>query len=186
MKVLFLGPQGSGKSTQAKLVAEKLAVPYIEMGQLLREKASGNDTEAGDIRQALEAGNLVADPITVKALHDRLAKRDCQNGYVLDGYPRNYAQLEGLPAGIDKVFYIQIPDDESVKRLINRGRVDDSLDVITQRLAVFHKETEPLLAYFRQEGILFEINGQRTIDEIHQEIAEKVNTNESHKEASGN
>lgn len=181
IKIIILGGQGSGKSTQAKLLAEKLAVPYIEMGQVLREKARGNDTEAGDIRQALEAGNLVADHITVKTLHDRIVKRDCQNGFVLDGYPRNYAQLEGLPKDINKVFALKVSDSEAIKRLIARARPDDSLDLIQRRLELYHAETEPLLAYFRQERILEEVDGKRTIEEIHQEIVEKVNKNESHK-----
>lgn len=175
MRIIILGPQGSGKSTQAKLLAAKLAVPYIEMGQLLRDKMQGNRQEAGEIRQALEVGDLVPDQITVKILHERLFKKDCQRGYVLDGYPRNYAQLEGLPKDIDKILNIEIPDQEAIARLIKRGRHDDRLDTIARRLDLYHKETKPLLTYFRQEGILEEVDGHATIDKIHQEIVEKVN-----------
>lgn len=171
MKILFLGPQGSGKSTQAKLVAQKLDLPYIEMGQLLREKSNGSDTEAGDIRQALEVGDLVPDIITIKTLQERLETSDCKNGFVLDGYPRNYAQLEGLPSGIDKVFYFKIADEEAVKRLIDRGRHDDTLEVISRRLELFHRESEPLLTYFRQQGNIVEVDGSQSIDQIKEEIA---------------
>ena len=170
MKIIFFGAQGSGKSTQAKMVAGELSLPYIEMGQLLREKTKDTNNQAGEIRQTLEAGNLVPDTIAIKTLQERLSQADCKNGFVLDGYPRNYAQLEGLPQGIDRVFYIDIPDSVSVKRLIDRGRHDDSLDVITRRLELFHKETEPLLAYFRQEKIIEEINGQRSIEQTYQDI----------------
>lgn len=170
MKLIFLGIQGSGKSTQAKLAAEKLAVPYIEMGQLLRARSKDTDKDALEIKRALEIGNLVPDYITVKVLKDRLKKADCLGGYVLDGYPRNYAQLEGMPPDIDKVFYIKIPDEVGLKRLITRAREDDTLDVITRRMHLFHQVTEPLLAYFKQKQILVEIDGQRSVEEIHQDI----------------
>jgi adenylate kinase len=174
MKIIFLGGQGSGKSTQAKMLAQELGLPYIEMGQLLREKSKEEDTEAGEVRQALEIGNLVPDSIAVKILQERVAQNDCQAGYVLDGYPRNYAQLEGLPDDIDLVFYVKVADNEAISRLIKRGREDDSLDVITRRLELYHKETEPLLAYFNQENKLQEVGGERSIEEIHEDIKKRL------------
>lgn len=173
-KIIFLGAQGSGKSTQAKLLSQKLGLSYIEMGQIFRDKAQKNDPDSGEIRQALNKGNLVPDHIAIKSLKERVAKRDCQNGYVLDGYPRNYAQLEGLEENIDKVFYIKIPENIGLKRLIDRARYDDNLDVITRRLEVYRQETEPVLAYFRQKGILEEIDGQKSIEEVHQDIVSKL------------
>ena len=174
MKIVVLGSQGSGKSTQAKLLAQKLKIPVIEMGQIFRDKSKGNDIEAGQVRQALESGNLVPDQIAIKTLQKRLARSDCKNGYVLDGYPRNYAQIEGLPTDIDKVIVIRVSDQEGIKRLIQRLRKDDSLDIITQRLAIYHKETEPLLTYFRNKGILVEIDGEKSSEQVHQEIVEKL------------
>lgn len=174
MKIIFLGAQGSGKSSQAKMLAVKLNLPYIEMGQLLRDKAQKSDNEAGEIKQALEVGNLVPDTITIGLMKNRVSQNDSQNGYILDGYPRNYAQIEGLPQDIDKVFYIQVSDNEGIKRLIARGRHDDSLDVITRRLELYHRKTEPLLTYFRQQGNLEEINGERTLQEVHQDIVSKL------------
>ncbi len=174
MKIIFIGTQGSGKSTQAKMLAQVVGFPYIEMGQLLRDKSKGLDTEAGEIREALKVGDLVHDKITVKTLQERIAKSDCNNGFVLDGYPRNYAQLEGLPSGIDRVFFIAIPDQEAIRRLVSRGRADDSLDVITRRLENFHRQSEPLLTYFRQQGILEEIDGLRTIQGIHGGVLERI------------
>lgn len=174
MKLVVLGSQGSGKSTQAKLLAKKLNVPAIEMGQILRDKAKGSDLEAGEIIQALETGNLVPDHITIKTLHDRLAKNDCKNGFVLDGYPRNYAQLEGLPTDIGKVIDIKVSDQEGIRRLIGRSRHDDSLDIITKRLAIYHKDSEPLLTYFKNKGILIEVNGEKTPEEVHNEVLLKL------------
>lgn len=173
-KIIFLGSQGSGKSTQARMLAQYLAYPYIEMGQLLRDKSRETSTEGGITRQALEVGDLVPDQITIAALKERLAKNDCQKGFILDGYPRNYAQLEGLPPDIDKVFYIKVSDDQAVKRLIERGRHDDSLDVIERRLELYHRESEPLLLYFRNQGKLEEIDGERTIDEIHHDVVTRL------------
>ena len=174
MKIVILGSQGSGKSTQAKLLAQKLNIPSIDMGQMLRDKAKGSDLEAGQVREALEEGNLVPDNITIKTLQERLAKNDCKNGYVLDGYPRNYAQLEGLPPDIEKVISVKVSDEEGIRRLIDRSRHDDSLDVVTKRLAIYHKETEPLLTYFRNKGILIEIDGEKKLEQVHLDIVEKL------------
>src|SRR3989338_938955 len=142
MKIIFLGNQGSGKSTQARVVAQKLGLPCIEMGQLLRDKAKDDDREGIEVNQALEVGELVPDVLAIKVFKERVAKSDCKNGYVLDGYPRNYAQLEALDLDIDKVFFIQVSDQEGLKRSISRARHDDTLTVLTKRLEVYHKNTE--------------------------------------------
>ena len=174
MKIIFLGSQGSGKSTQAQLVAKKLNLPCIEMGQLFRDKAKDKDSQAQEIKRALDVGELVPDEIAIKTLHDRLLKADCVRGYVLDGYPRNYAQLEGLEKDIDKVFNIKLSDHEGIKRSINRARTDDNLQVLTRRLKLYHQKTEPLLAYFGQKGILEEIDGDRTVEEVAGDIQKRL------------
>jgi adenylate kinase len=174
MKIIFLGSQGSGKSTQAKLAAQKLHLPWIEMGQLLRDRVQTNDQVAAEIRKALEIGNLAPDNVVIKTLQERLTQPDCSNGYVLDGFPRNYAQLEGLNPDIDKVFYIQVSDPEGIERLMKRARSDDTLSVITKRLENYHKQTKPLLDYFRQKGLLAEIDGERTIEEIEKDIKARI------------
>lgn len=170
MKIIFLGAQGSGKSTQAQRLAEKLNLPCLEMGQLLRDKAQSNDSQSLEIRESLQAGNLVADEITTKTLEDRIQLPDCQNGFILDGYPRNYAQLAATPKDINLVFYINISDRSAFSRLLNRGRADDTMDLISRRLELYHKSTEPLLAYFKQQNILEELNGEKSIEEIQTEI----------------
>jgi len=174
MKIIFLGSQGSGKSTQAKLVAQKLSLPWIEMGQLLRDRAQANDQIASEIKKALDIGNLAPDNLVIRTLQERLAQPDCANGYVLDGFPRNYAQLEGLDQDINKVFYIKVSDPEGINRLVKRSRSDDTLAIITKRLVNYHKLTQPLLDYFREKGIFTEIDGERTIEEIEKDINKRI------------
>jgi len=174
MKFIFLGSQGSGKSTQAKLLAERLKLPCIEMGQLFRDKSKSANQDGPDIKRALDVGNLVPDSLAIKTLHERLLRPDCNKGYILDGYPRNYAQLEGLDKDIDRVFYVKVSDRESSRRLLSRGRADDNLDVLTRRLNIYHKETEPLLGYFREQGILEEIDGERPVELIAEDIAKRL------------
>lgn len=175
MKVIFLGSQGSGKSTQAKLLAQKLSLPYIEMGQVFRDRADNLDDLAAKIKKALASGNLVDDEVATTTLKDELKKPQFQNGYILDGYPRNSVQLAALEPDIDKVFYIKVSDEKAVERLLLRRREDDTRKALQKRLEIYHNQTEPLLAIFKQKGNLEEINGQNSIEEIHREIFKKIN-----------
>src|SRR3990167_5854125 len=154
MKFILLGPQGSGKSTQAKMLANKYGIPHIEMGQLLRDKMQETDHDAKLVREAMEGGTLVPSEITIRTLNSRLSKSDCNRGFVLDGYPRNEEQIQNLPEGIDKVIYVNVPDDEAVARLSKRARADDTPQVLLKRLDIYHQETEPLLTHFRERGSL--------------------------------
>jgi len=174
MKIIFLGVQGSGKSTQAKLAAEKLDLPYIEMGQLFRDKKNDNDEDAEKIRETVDKGNLVPDELATRTLKQRLASHDCINGYVLDGYPRNDAQFAALDKDIDRVFNIKISDEEAIKRLLLRGRHDDTKESLQKRMEWHHGQTEPLIARFREMGILEDVEGERTIEEITQDIENRM------------
>ena len=172
MKFVFLGPQGSGKSTQAKLLAQKLSIPYFEVGQLLREKSQESDSLATEIKKALDQGHLVPDEITNSIVKKKTS--NAKGGYVLDGYPRNSIQFAELDPDITKAFYVKVSDEESIKRLVKRGRSDDTAQVLSKRLEIYHGETEPLLIDFRNKGILDEVNGERPISEIHEEIMARV------------
>lgn len=174
MKIIFLGIQGSGKSTQAKLLSDKLALPYIEMGQLFRDKAKESNRQAQRIKETIGVGNLVPDEIAIQTLKARIASVDCQKGFILDGYPRNQAQLEALPADIDKVFYVQVSDGEAIRRLTARGRHDDNAQFIERRIAIFKEQTQPLLDHFKKMGILTAVDGGQTIEAVHGEILRRL------------
>lgn len=166
--------QGSGKSTQAKKLAEDLNLPYVEMGQLLRDKSRDSDDIAKKIQKALSTGKLVENQITIDCLKNKLSQPGFEKGYVLDGYPRNKNQLTALDPDISKVFYINVPDVEATKRLSARGRHDDSPDLIQNRIKIYHQESEPLLEYFKEKGLLDEIDGQRSIEEVAKDISERI------------
>lgn len=174
MKAIFLGVQGSGKSTQAKQLAKYLNIPYVEMGQLLRDKSQGASDQAKQIKDTLSAGNLVKNQITIDILRDRISKDDCQKGFILDGYPRNKQQLQNMPSGVDKVFFINVPDEEANRRLLVRGRHDDTRQFIKRRIELFHKETKSIIDHFRNLGILIEIDGLPSIEQIHKDIITKI------------
>lgn len=166
--------QGSGKSTQAKILSEKLNVPYVEMGQVLRDKSQEESEIGHKIKQALDAGVLVDNQITIEALNEKLGGDEFKNGFVIDGYPRNQLQLENLPQGIDKVFYIKVSKDENLKRLTSRGRYDDTPQLIEKRIEIYLKETEPLLDYFKKLNILDEVDGERSIEEIAADLQNRI------------
>lgn len=174
MKIIFLGVQGSGKSTQAKLLAGDLSLPYIEMGQLFRDKKKADDEDAKKIRDTIDHGQLVPDELATRTLKERLNQKDCINGYVLDGYPRNKAQFAALDKDIDIVFHVSISDSEAIRRLLLRGRYDDTQDALKKRMGWHHSETEPLLTKFKEQGILKEVNGERTIEEVNKELKSLV------------
>lgn len=170
MKILLIGPQGSGKSTQAKLLANSLQIPYISTGDIFRKIA----LEDQRIKQILDSGGLVDDETTVELVRQRLAQVDCQNGFILDGYPRNLEQAETIDLNFDKVFYINVPEEEVLKRLLRRGRTDDTAESIKKRLELYYSQTQPRLDYYKRLGILVEVDGRGQIQTVQDEIKKSL------------
>lgn len=169
-KILFIGPQGSGKSTQGKMLAEYLNIPYLGMGDIFRS-ISKKESAAGErIRRILEAGNLVDDKTAAKLVTKRLNDSLFGKGFILDGFPRTLEQSTLFDPNFDMVFYLNVAKEELIKRLLSRGRLDDTEQSISKRLDNYFKQTEPLLSLYRQKGILKEINGLGSIEEIQQKI----------------
>ncbi len=178
----MLGPQGSGKGTQATLLAKKLGVPALSMGQLLRDEIATGSDLGKEIDAIINGqGKLVPDTMALEVLKRRLAKPDVSGGYVLDGYPRNAAQYRVF-ADVDQpthVLLVDIPRADSLARLTKRaeleGRVDDKPELINTRLDIYENETKPILEEYRKAGVLHEIDGMGTVDEVAERIAAVLN-----------
>lgn len=172
MRILFIGSQGCGKSTQAKLLSKSLKIPLISTGEIFRQMADANEM----IRKILDEGRLMADKTTSDIVKDRLQEKDCQNGFIIDGYPRNLEQLRLEDPKFDLVFYLDLPKEQVVARLVKRGREDDTPESIRVRLELYYKQTKPLLDYYSKLGILREIDGEGDIDKVYSRIRAALET----------
>ena len=170
MKITILGPQGSGKTTQAKLLAEKLNLPVIDIGQLIRTSFDELTFENRQAYKLMKQGQLVPNDYAAKLLQERLSQLDCKNGYILDGYPRSLAQLELFDTKTDKVIFISVADIEAIKRLKARGRIDDTDEAIKNRLAWYHSKTSQVLNYYKAKGILHVIPSQEKTEQTFTQI----------------
>lgn len=169
-RILLIGPQGSGKSTQAELLAKYLNVPRISTGDIFRRLSQRDSQEARAIKQILSSGNLIDDKTTAKLVEQRLKEIDAKTGFILDGYPRNIQQKNLFNPQFDQVIYLRVPDEEVTKRLMARGRTDDTPASIKTRLNLYYQQTQPLLNYYRNQGILTKVNGIGDVSEIQNEI----------------
>lgn len=197
MKLILLGAPGAGKGTQAEVICKALNIPAISTGNIIRE-ALAQGTEMGlKAKSFMDAGQLVPDDVVIGIIKERLAKDDCANGFILDGFPRTIPQAEALDAMgviIDKVIDIEVPDEKIAARMSGRRvckdcgssyhleykapkaegvcdacegeliqRKDDAPETVLERLAVYHKQTEPLKDYYSKKGILRIVEGQEEI-----------------------
>jgi len=177
MRLIFLGPPGSGKGTQAKLLAERLGVPAISTGDMLRD-AVRRGTPLGRRAQAImEAGDLVPDDVVIGLVRERTALPDARNGFLLDGFPRTIEQakaldriLEGNGASVDGVINLLVPEGTLVERLLGRaaleGRSDDRRETVAERLRVYRERTAPLVEYYRGLGLLYDVDGSGSAEEV--------------------
>ena len=182
IKVVFLGPPGAGKGTQAVRIAKKYNVPHISTGDILRA-AVKEGTELGKLAKSyMDRGELVPDDVIIGIIRERLSQPDVrERGFILDGFPRTIAQAEALDEllakmelPLDKVIYLNVDDEEIVKRLLARGRADDTEEVIRNRLKVYREQTAPLVDYYTEKGLLVEIYGVGEIEEITKKIEESL------------
>ncbi len=176
MKIILIGIQGAGKSTQGNLLSEKLKIPYLSTGHIFRELAKGKTPEGRYIKETINAGYLLPDEKTLSIVSNYLHRAEYEKGYILDGFPRTNAQAKAFENGIDKVVYLKVSDKEALWRLSGRDdvREDDTLKAIRKRINLFHEFTEPVLDFYRGKGILVEIDGEKSIDEILQEILSEL------------
>lgn len=179
MKIILIGIQGAGKSTQGNLLSQKLTIPYLSTGHIFRDLAKEHTKLGRHIKEVMNAGYLISDEQTLKIVSEYLKRPEYQKGYILDGFPRTLVQAQKFKNGIDKVIYLSVSDSEALKRLSFRngqGREDETPPAIKRRIELFHKLTRPVLHYYRDKGKLFTVDGEKSIEEIHTEIMEKVNS----------
>ena len=187
MNILLLGPQGSGKGTQAARIAQEFALAHISTGEMLRHAIAAETPLGAAVKPIVESGELVPDELMIGLIRERLDEEDTREGFILDGFPRTMAQAEALDSmlgeigrELDIVFELQVPDEVSMQRLTKRaveeGRKDDSPAGIARRLAEYHDKTKPLVGYYRLRGNLVGVHGDRPIDEVFREIQEALQT----------
>ena len=174
MKILLIGPQGSGKSTQADLLADCLKVPKITIGDIYRKLAQEDNEEGRRINAILSAGQLVDDQTTSKIVQNRLNQPDCGEGYIVDGYPRTLEQARLFDPQYDRVFYLKLAEEVAIERLLKRGREDDTRELIKKRLDLYYLQTQPLLDHYGNLGNLVEINADGSIEEVASQIRSYV------------
>ena len=183
--MLILGPQGSGKGTQAKRIAAKYGVPHVATGDMLRE-AMAQGTELGlRVKPIYDAGALVPDELMVDLIRERLSQADTAPGFVLDGFPRTLGQAEALDAmlgdigrRLDAILELVVPEQVAVDRMLARadleGRSDDTPEAIHKRLDLYYEQTEPVVEHYRATGKLVGIHGDRTVVEVFREIQDAL------------
>lgn len=181
VRLLIVGPPGAGKGTQAARIAERFGIPTISTGDIFRANIA-NETELGKrVKQIVDAGDYVPDSLTNELVTDRLSEADATTGFLLDGYPRTPDQVRYLDEllsshghKLDAVLRLVADQEEIVRRLTQRaheqGRADDSEDAIRHRQEVYQRETAPVLELFRERGLLLEVDGLGTVDQVTERI----------------
>ncbi len=185
LRIVMLGPPGSGKGTQAARLEAPLGIPAISTGDMLRLAVAEGSQLGSRVESVMNAGDLVGDELMAEVVKDRLAQDDAAKGFLLDGYPRTASQVETLDGiletigvELDHVVFIDAPEEELVARALARQRADDTEDVIRERLRVYRSKTEPLVDAYRQRGLLRSIAGDQSIDEVGAEILTALGVDE--------
>ena len=183
MNFIILGPQGSGKGTQAKLLADKLGLTHISTGELIRKEISSGSEFGRLLKEKIDQGDLVSDAELFSILEKAPLNGD--KGFILDGTPRNLFQAKELEnvfkkvgVNLDMVLYLSLPREDSIKRMVKRAEIehrsDDNIDAINKRLDIYEKDTVPVIDYYRSKGKLIEIDGRPDIDTIFKDICSQL------------
>tara|TARA_B100001029_G_C15011111_1_gene424295 strand:+ start:405 stop:953 length:549 start_codon:yes stop_codon:yes gene_type:complete len=180
VNIILFGPPGSGKGTQAVNICENLRIPHLSTGDMLREAVASGSDIGKKAKEIMENGGLVSDEIVLSIVKERIAFKDCSNGFVLDGFPRTIKQANGLDSLLDvsqKIEYvlrIKVDEEDIIKRLIERGRSDDKPETIKNRFKTYNSQTQPLIPFYENRKILFNINGMQEIEKVFEDIKKVI------------
>jgi len=177
MRLILLGAPGSGKGTQAEILAERIGVPSISTGEMLRRAVAAGSELGNKVRAIMSTGELVDDDTMAAVVRERLGQADAEVGFILDGYPRTLGQADTLASildakswSLDAVVHIEVPEEELITRALARQRADDQEEVIRQRQRVYLQQTQPLIDHYEGQGLLCAINGHQAIDEVAHDV----------------
>ncbi len=182
MRLIFLGPPGAGKGTQASILAENLGILHISTGELLRKERKDKTKRGVEAQSYIDRGALVPDRVVMEIVHEQLTKPEAKKGWILDGFPRNVSQagvLDGLLMGMAQQTYncvisFEVPENVLIERLKKRGRTDDTLEVLRNRLKSYHEETAPLIDFYSDRKKLEIINGFMSRESVASALKEVV------------
>ena len=185
MRILLLGPQGSGKGTQAERISRTYGIPHIATGDMLRAAMAAGTELGRKVKPIYDAGELVPDDLMIDLIRERLSQPDAEDGFVLDGFPRTLEQAEALDdmllelgSPLDVVFDLQIDEPTTVRRLLDRagkeGRADDTPEAIAKRLQLFRDATLPVIEHYRAQGKVVGVHAGGTVNEVFNEIQEAL------------
>lgn len=178
MKIVLVGIQGAGKSTQGNLLSEKFDIPYLSSGHVFREMAKEKTKLGRWLKETMNSGALIPDDTTLEIILTYLAKPEYAKGYILDGFPRTVPQAEAFDGGngVDKVVLIDVTDREALWRISGRvsDREDETLMAIRKRIELFHEVTTPVLDYYGSKGKLVKVDGEQTVEEVFDSIVTEL------------
>jgi adenylate kinase len=190
MRIVLLGTPGSGKGTQAQLMKDRLDVPHISTGALLRDAAERGTVMGIQAKSIIDRGELVPDEIMSDMVEERLSQSDVANGFILDGYPRNLSQAESLDAVLERLgapaddaIQLDVNPEHIIKRIAKRatkeGRSDDNEDVVRNRMRIYHEQTAPVIEYYAKRGLITHVLGDGTVEEVLERILSVLEVNQT-------
>lgn len=176
MKLVLIGIQGAGKSTQGNMLSEEFGIPYLSSGHVFREMAKDKSQVGRMLKELLNGGSLVPDDLTLEIILTYLKKPEYANGYILDGFPRTVPQAEAFGDAVDKVIFIDVSDREALWRISGRvsDREDETLMAIRRRIELFHENTEPVIGYYRDQGKLIQVDGEQDVSAVFSAIMQAL------------